>query len=147
VFIKYKSTDQYPTRLEYKSPNTLTEHPDYYKTKQSNNSPFFYIQDESIFVYPAPDEVIIGGLEIFVAHKPAKIDTTSSEDAIEIPSQFHKLIALGMTADIYYGQGKINEAQAMEVKYDLWVNEMVSFMKQRYNQPKKKTFTDLNQFR
>jgi hypothetical protein len=119
VFIKYKSTDQYPTRLEYKSPNTLTEHPDYYKTKQSNNSPFFYIQDESIFVYPAPDEVIIGGLEIFVAHKPAKIDTTSSEDAIEIPSQFHKLIALGMTADIYYGQGKINEAQAMEAKYDL----------------------------
>lgn len=147
VFVKYVSTDTYPTRLSYVSPNTLEYHPDYYKLNQPKSTAFFYIQDESIFIYPAPTEAITSGLELFVIHKPAAIDTDTTEANIEIPTQFHRLISLGLAADILYSQGDMNAGQLMDSKYEAGIQDMVSFMKARYNQPKKRTFTDLDRFR
>lgn len=147
VFVKYKSTDTYYTKLLYKSPTNLEHHPDYYKTNQSQNDAFFYIQDKSIFIYPAPEEAITWWLEVYCIHKPAEINTDSSEDEIEIPSEFHRLIAIGLSADIFYLQGKINEANDAEAKYEAGIRDMVAFMKSRYNNPKKKDFSKLNNYR
>jgi hypothetical protein len=36
----------------------MTEDPDYYSDKQSITSPFFNIKDRSLFIYPAPTEII-----------------------------------------------------------------------------------------
>ena len=94
VFIKYSSTDTYFTPVAYQNPGTLDKHPDYYKANQSKADPFFYIQDRSIFVYPAPTEIVASGLELYVIHKPKAITTASTEDDIEIPTQFHYLISL-----------------------------------------------------
>lgn len=147
VFVKYKSTDAFPARLSYVSPNTLEYHPDWYKVNQTKENAFFYILDESIFIFPAPTEAIVWALELFVIHKPAAIDTDTTEDNIEIPSQFHRLISLGLAADILYSQWDMNWGQLMESKYEQWIQDMISFMKARYNQPKKRTFTDLERFR
>ncbi len=147
VFIKYSSTDEYFTRVEYVSPNTLEQHPDYYKDNQQERNPFFYIQDTSVFIYPAPTEVVTWGIELFVIHKPEAIDTDSTEDDIEISAQFHSIIVLWLVAEIFYSQGKINEANDADAKYEEWIQGMVSFLKARYNQPKKKVITDLKNFR
>ncbi len=135
VFIKYTATQTDFTRVVYQNPGVLEEHPDYYATKQTTDAPFFYIQDNSIFVYPAPTEIVAGGLELFVIHKPAAIDTTSTEGDIEIPTQFHKLISDGLRIDIFLGQGKEVDAQNAQVRYDSGIEDMVSVMKKRYNQP------------
>lgn len=147
VFVKYQSTDTYYTRLNYVNPNSLENHPDYYKANQPEIAPFFYIQDNSIFIYPAPEEVVTNGLQIFCIHKPADITTSTSEDDIELPAQFHRILVLGMVADVYYSQGKINEANDAENKYEDAIRDMEAFMKARYNQPRRKTFTKLNEFR
>ncbi len=125
----------------------LLEHPDYYKDNQSKTTPFFYIQDESFFVYPAPTEAVIWGIEIFVIHKPADIDNTTTETNIEIPAQFHKLISDWLKMYVYQSQGKLNEAQIAEQEYENWIDKMTSFIKQRYNQPLKKTKTNLASYR
>ena len=44
-------------------------------------------------------------------------------------------------------QRKFNEAAVIEQKYDIWVIEMITFVKERYNQPKEKTISWLNDFR
>lgn len=147
VFVKYRSTDQYKTKLRYQNPWVLEYHPDWYKANQSTSDAFFYIQDTSIFIYPDPEEAVTDGLELFVINKPAELDESSVEADIEIPTQFHKVMADGLKASIYQSQGKINEAQVAQQEYDMWVNKMVAFMKQRYNQPRKKTITWLEQFR
>lgn len=147
VFIKYDSTQEYYTRARYQNPGTLSQHPDYYKDKQPMVDPFFYIQDNSFFIYPAPTETITDGIEIFVIHKPAAITTSTSEDNIEIPTQFHKLISDGLRIDIYLSQGLENDALQAQQTYDLWIRNMVSIMKQRYNQPLQKTNTNLNKYR
>lgn len=147
VFVKYKSTDTYKTKLRYQNPWILEKHPDWYKLNQPTSDAFFYIQDTSIFIYPAPTEAIVTGLELFVVHKPAELTVSSGESDIEIPSQFHKVMADGLKSYIYQSQGKINEAQVSEQEFMTWVDKMVSFMKQRYNQPRKKTITWLDEFR
>jgi hypothetical protein len=43
-------------RLE--SIDNLTYDLNYYKDNQSKGDPFFLIQDRSIFVFPAPDDVL-----------------------------------------------------------------------------------------
>ena len=147
VWIKYSSTDTYFTRALYQNPWVLDKHPDYYKTNHSKTSPFFYIQDESFFIYPAPTEAITGGIEIFVIHKPANIDENTSEDNIEIPSQFHKVMSDGLKMYIYQSQGKLNEAQVAEWDYERGISNMVTFIKKRYNQPIKKTTSNLETYR
>ena len=147
VFIKYSTDSEYLTQVKYLSPWVLTEHPSYYSNNQSIVNPFFYIQDESIFIYPAPTEVISDWLELFVIHKPASLDIASVEDDIEIPSQFHKTLSDWLIQYIFLSQGKIQEAQVAEQKYNNWVSEMVKFIKQRYNQPVLKTVSNLNQYR
>ena len=138
VFIKYTSTQEDFTRVTYQNPWVLEEHPDYYAARQQTISPFFYIQDNSIFIFPEPTEVVTGGLELFVIHKPAEITTSSTEDDIEIPTQFHKLISDGLRIDIFLWQGKEIEAQNAQVKYNNGISDMIAVMKQRYNQPIKK---------
>lgn len=147
VFVKYKSTDTYKTLLSYQSPTTLTKHPDYYKANQVITQPFFYIQDNSIFIYPAPTEAIVGGLELYVVHKPAALTISSTESQIEIPSQFHKYLSTWQEVYIYKSQKKVNEAQIAKAEYDQGMIEMISFMKQRYNQSRVKTITSLDKFR
>lgn len=147
VFIKYNDWDAYYTPVRFQNPATLDEHPDYYSDNQPTVDPFFYIQDESIFIYPAPSAAITGGLQLYCIHKPTAITTSSTEASIEIPTQFHKLIVLGLVADVYYSQGKINEANDAEAKYEAGILDMVAFMKQRYNQPKKKTQSGLDFYR
>lgn len=147
VFIKYSADQEYYTQAKYQNPWKLEEHPDYYKDKQSKTEPFFYIQDESFFIYPAPTENVTDWIQIYVIHKPADIDNTSTEDNIEIPAQFHKVIADWLKMYIYQSQGKLNEAQIAEQDYEKWIANMVAFIKQRYNQPIKKTQSNLNTYR
>ena len=148
VFVKYKSTQEDFTKVLYQNPWALPEHPNYYKDNQSTAEPFFYIQDTSIFLYPAPTEVIVWGLELFVTHKPVAITTSSAENVIEIPTQFHKLISDWLRIDIFLSQGKENEAQLAQQKYDTWLRDMVAIMKQRYNATIIKSFVNnLNPYR
>lgn len=148
VFVKYSEEQEFPTFAKYQNPGALEYHPDYYKTNQPKSDPFFYIQDNSIFVYPAPTEVITGAIEIFVIHKPKAISTDSAETDIEIPLQFHKLLSDWLKIDIYLTQGKTNEAQIAQNVYDKGILKMVKFLKERYNQPIKRTFKqNLNSYR
>lgn len=147
VFIKYSSTDTYYTKATYQNPGTLDKHPAYYKVSQNKAEPFFYIQDKSIFLYPAPTEAVTSGLELYVIHKPQVITISSTEADIELPTQFQYLIAYGMAISILEDQRKFNEAAILEQKYNIWVTEMTSFIKERYNQPKAKTITWLDENR
>lgn len=147
VFFRYNSTDKYPIRAMYQNPWVLENHPDYYSDNQPESAPFFYIQDESFFIYPSAKEDISLWGQIYVIHKPADIDETTAEDDIEIPAQFHKIMSDWLKMYIYQSQKKINEAQVAEQDYEKGISNMVAFIKQRYNQPLKKKASNLDSYR
>lgn len=147
VFIKYDSADTYYTRARYQPPHVLEYHPEYYEDNQSEADPFFYIQDNSIFIYPAPTAVVTAWIEIFCIHTPAELTISSTEADIEIPKQFHDAMVWGLMSYIYNTQWKLNEASYAEQRFEAKLNSMAQFMKQRYNQPVNRTFSNLNSYR
>lgn len=58
VFIKYSATDTYYTPCREENPATLAYGKDYYSVNQPKSDPFYYIQDNSIWVFPASTEVV-----------------------------------------------------------------------------------------
>jgi hypothetical protein len=103
--------------------------------KIPTSDPFWYIQDKSIFVYPTSSEVVTDGLRINVIHAPADLDINSAETDIEIPVQFHKVIATGIKQYIYQSQGKLNEQQVAIQDFENEKQKMVLFLRERYGQP------------
>ena len=135
VFVRYTEEQSYPTPVTYRASTALDYHPDYYKDNQPTSAPFFYIQDNSIFIYPAPTVAITEWLELRVIHKPAAINTDSTEDEIELQTQFHKVISDWLRIDIFLWQDKEQAAQLAEAKYEKWLAKIAAIMKARYNKP------------
>jgi len=149
VFFKYDANDEYFTQVKYQNPWTLEKHPDYYKTNQPKNQPFFYVQDKSIFIYPAPDVDVANWLELYVIHKPAAITTATIEEDIELNTQFHYLLSFWLALSALQDARRTWEPLYAEIKneFELWKRDMVNFIKERYNQPKERTLSWLNNFR
>jgi len=135
VYIKYSASDTYYTKANFLNPWSLDKDTDWYKDNHSKSNPFFYIQDTSLFIYPAPTEAVTNWLKLYVIHTPADLTATSTESEIEIPYQFHKVIATGMKQYIYASQWKINEKNDAINEFEIEKERMVFNIQERYNQP------------
>lgn len=132
VFLKYGN--EY-VRAYAQSPSLLDQHPDYYNANTSESHPFFYVKDVSIFIFPAPKHNIVNWIELHVAHSPADITSATLEDGIEIPRQYHNVIAQGIVVDIYQEQGKINEKNDAFNQFEMMARNMINDLKERINLP------------
>lgn len=135
VFIKYDTNATYHTQARFLNPSALDRDLAFFEDTQPTSDPFWYIQDKSIFVYPTSSEVVTDGLRINVIHAPADLDINSAETDIEIPVQFHKVIATGIKQYIYQSQGKLNEQQVAIQDFENEKQKMVLFLRERYGQP------------
>ena len=65
VSVKYKTTDtEYQKLRESKLSNNDADLL-YYLDNQPESDPFFIIGDNSVFLYPDPEEVVTGGLKLY----------------------------------------------------------------------------------
>lgn len=135
LYIKYRSTDEYSKKLDYRDESSLTMDKEWYKTNTSYDDAFFYIADNSYFIYPSPTESITAGIRLEVIHAPADLTVDTTEENIELERQFHYIISLWLEIDIYKSQWKLNEANLAEQKYDKEADKMISKLKDRYDEP------------
>lgn len=59
VFVKYGSSDQYQKARRI-HPSELTKDRSYYESSQSVLDPIYFVQDQSVFVFPVADEAVTG---------------------------------------------------------------------------------------
>ena len=147
LFVKYDPTSDYYTRVDRQNPSILWEDMEYYKDKQVKNRPFFYVQDRSLFIYPAPTEVVTDGLKMNAIYNPPEIEYTDSESFLSLQPNKHYIYSLGMEWQIYKSQWKINEAQAAESIFSKKLTEYLSFLRSRINWPIQRTKTGLECYR
>lgn len=131
VFIKYNASDTYYTKCERVNPSSLEFDLDYYANEQSPATPFYYVQDNSIFVYPKPATGIVGGLKMNVIYQPKELLITDWEDDIKVPTRFHDLFAIYLKARIFEQQEKISEAQAADQEYETKKKQYIKQMSDR----------------
>lgn len=147
IYIKYSSTDTYHTPADRVNPNVLEYHPDWYADNQPKSEPFFYIADNSFFIFPKPTEAVTGGIEIFVIHDAPAIDSTTTQDNIEVPLSYHKAISYKMREYILDSQGKTNEAEVAAAKWQKEITKVNGVTKPRTSINLQKTMSKLNSFR
>lgn len=101
VFIKYSTTDTDFIPVRRENQNNLTYDKEYYKKNQDKNDPFYYIQDRSIWIFPAPTEAIANWLKVEVITQPPELLTTDTVDKVLIPNRIQRVIEDGMMPYAY----------------------------------------------
>ncbi len=102
VSVKYKTDDEY-IPLDSVHPSSLDYDLDYYKTYAGK--PFYFIKDESIFIYPSPTEDVSDGIKIYCVLQPNDVTLTSTEEDIKLAPRFHQNLVDGICADYWYANG------------------------------------------
>jgi len=131
VFIKYKDTDTYYTKAIRVTPTTLTKDIQWYADNQSKVNPFYYIQDDSVFIFPKPDVSVINWIKIFAIVEPLALTTISAEADIILAIRFHDLIATWMKQYIYGQFKQINEKNDAINEYNTKKKLMIKQMRSR----------------
>ena len=147
VFIKYADTDTYYTRMDIVNPDLLEKDTAEYAASQSKAKPFFYIQDRSIFLFPAPDVAVSQGIQMNAIYSPPEITLTSNETWLPLQKDKHYIYSLGMEWQIYKSQGKLNEANNAKQIFEQELIKVMKYLKSRSNTPIKKTISWLDNFR
>ena len=118
VFIKY-TEDWWYTKATRVNPASLEFDSDWYKSNQCVLNPFFYIQDKSVFLFPAPTKVIADWLKIHTILQPQDLSLAGTEDSIKIDQRFHRYLIDWMLPLIYQSRWMINEATNFNNLYEI----------------------------
>lgn len=121
VSIYKTSNDVDYTKLEE---NRLTNLP-YDVNKYDGEQEFFYIADNSVFIYPTPTENITKGIKVYGVSNLWDIETWWDETTVKIPVEYHDLIAQWMTQYIFQAQWKTNESLSALNTYNQKKQQMV----------------------
>ncbi len=147
LFVKYDIDDEFYTRAKYRPPDFLEDDLDFYSENQSESSPFFYNQNTSVFIYPAPTQVIENAFKMMVIYQPAKLTIDSSEDDVKIQKDKHSVFSLWIQEYIFKSQNKTNDAINARNEFNLAKWRLITYLKSKVNQPKEKTKTNLDDYR
>lgn len=127
VFIKYSNDDTYYTPAREVSPVMLPYGKDYYAVNQPKTDPIYYIQDNSIWVFPASTEVVIEWLFIEAIIQPPSLLSTDTADKVQVPERINELIEDGMVSfGLEYLGKPLNEAIAQEQLFDKRLREVIN---------------------
>jgi len=130
VFIKYSATDAYYTKVTRVNPTQLTKDTQYYADNQNPANPFYYIEDDSLFIFPTPTQTVTNWLEIFVITEPPALDINSLEADIILPKRFHDLIAIWLKQYIF---GQFKQLNEKNDAYNEYISKKKLMLKQMRN--------------
>lgn len=160
VYVKYSWSTEYvqSTLLDIFH---LTRDIEYYKTNASKTAPFFYMRDNSFFLYPTEDttdtftngswdiiEWVQDWLKIHFKYVHSEVILTTTDDEMKIPQDYLHLLDIWIKQYIYSAQGKINDKNDAIIEYNNAKELMVSTLNEKYRQPQpiRLDYTHLRRF-
>lgn len=127
VFIKYSADQTYYSTAREVSPDKLPYWKDYYAVHQPKTDPIYYIQDNSIWVFPTSTEVVTQGLFVEAIIQPPALLTTDTADKVQVPERINEIIEDGMVSFAMEYIGKpLNECTAQENLFDKRLRDSVN---------------------
>ena len=109
VSIKYNTSDTSYKKARLSSLNTMPLDLHYYKENQPKNDPFYTISDNSIFIFPIPDDTIVNWLLLYWISDPIDLTLSTDEQNIKIPLEYHYLLSLWMKRYFFASRYMLNE--------------------------------------
>lgn len=130
VELKYTTDQQYFTTLRRENPDNLPYSKDYY-TKWSKADPFYYIQDNSIWVFPAVEVSVTNWLRVEAIVQPPDLLTSDTIDKVLIPKRIQRIIEDWMMSYAYEYLGKDAKVANAIALYDKRKKEALEQVKKR----------------
>lgn len=131
VFVKFTADQTYFTQVREVHRESLEYGTDYYAVSQSKTDPFFYIQDNSIWIFPAVEEAVTWGVKIECIVQPPDLLTTDTIDSVFVPKRIQRIIEEGMMPFAYEYLGKENMIVWAVNMYDKRKKEALAQIKTR----------------
>lgn len=100
---------------------------------RQENTPFYFIFDDSVFVYPSPDTSITDWYQVDVSLTPTDLEIDTPITMLE--NTHRNLIAEGMLPYIYQQRGLLNEKNNSEASYQEKLNTLIFNMSDRVSTP------------
>lgn len=135
VSLKYKTTNTEFQKLRESKLSNNSDDLAYYLDNQTEKDPFFIIWDNSVFVYPDPEEVVTGGLKLYGVSNLWDIATGGTEASVKIPIEHHEKIAIGMMQYIYQARGLLGESTSAYNLYNQKKIDLVNDLSDRNKSP------------
>lgn len=136
VSVKMDSTDTEFKLCKVKDYDYLWRNIEYFENHQSQDDPFVIISDESVFIYPIPDETIPDGIELQGIRSPFTLDaTTTSSLDILVPKGHREVIAIWMKYRAYSKRMLLNEKNDALNEYNLAKKEALKQLSTRLVTP------------
>lgn len=112
VGIKYRTNDTDYINVRAYGSGSLSNTPEWFARNQSQSDPFYIYKDNSLFIYPYPDNngntalnagdtVITNGLRVHCSVSLIDLVSGGAESTVKIPRNHHKAIALKAATYIY----------------------------------------------
>lgn len=133
---KIKTTDIEFTILQ---PKTLENLDFDLESYDDTNNPFYLVQDNSIFIYPAPEEV--SELKIYGISYPKKLALTDNDT---LPDQYTKAIMYWIKKRFLESQTRIQEAQVADAKFENEKLRICKALNWRIQAPIQRTIPNIN---
>jgi len=133
VSVKYNDSDWW-VKARRVNQNWLDRDDSYYEVNQSNLDPFYYIKDNSLFLFPAPKTSETASLKLEWIKWLADLELASTEDDVfnnKIPKKFHTVIAMWMLEYIYQSRWMLNEANNARQIYLLKKDAVIKQLQDR----------------
>ena len=131
VLVKYTSDQVNFINAREVHKESLEYGTDYYATRQNVNDPFYYIQDNSIFLYPAPTEAVTGGFKAECIIQPPDLLIADTIDKVFVPKRIQRIIEEWMMPFAYEYLGKENMIVWAVNMYDKRKKEALAHIKNR----------------
>lgn len=138
VWVKYRSSDTVYRPVSPYGSGSLSNTPEYLSAKQPQSQPFYIYKDDSLFLYPAPDNdgdtglidgdtVIADGLRVHCSVSLIDLVAWGAESMVKIPRNHHKAICLKAATYIYLHRNLWGTAIAVDA--DRKATEAIQMMK------------------
>lgn len=135
VSAKLLDADTKKTKFRPDTESNLPMDLNYYIANQSTADPFYIVSDMSVFIYPAPTEVITDWITLYWIADPQDLVSAWAESTILIPLEFHDILALWMIYLYYKTRLLTGEKNDAYNEYQAYLNKMISELSDRIEVP------------
>lgn len=87
--------------------------------------PFYYVRDNSVFIFPSPTVAVTGWVKIFGNYRPINLTLSTTESEIKTPVLYNNLLSFYQCFSYWMSQWNENKADRFEKKFNDGILKMV----------------------
>lgn len=138
--IKYSSTETDYSKLRLESSDNLDKD---ILSYSDTVSPFYVLSDNSVFLYPTPNEDVDAWLIVYAISQPKKVILTDTET---LPDFVKKIILLWMGAKVNEVNRKFDVSSVLQARFDKELSRIGISLSGRVSSPKEIKFPNLGAY-